>query len=176
MKRILTVSLASLALLTLEPVVFADVVSPQPETCPEGGQPATCHGGPHCRPIGCTTDSDCMDGRVCQDRSLCVGVVNCAGNIPPDADPAMYNVQTVVSTCSPDAPCTGSDTCTTLKVCVPMVSSGAGSSSSTGTPSDDPGTESSCSCRLGGTTGRIGALALSFGTLVSLAFRRRKKR
>jgi hypothetical protein len=175
MKHILTVSLTSLALLTLAPVAFADVVSPEPASCPEGGNPSTCHGGPHCRPLGCMTDTDCQDGRVCQERSLCVGVVNCAGLLPPDADPSMYDVQTVEGTCSPDVPCDAGATCTTLKVCVPMNSTGSGSSSGGG-PDDGAGTASSCDCRFGASTGRLGALALTFGTLVGLGFRRRKRR
>ncbi len=175
MKRFLTVSFTSLALLTFTPVVMADVVNPEPLSCPEGGQPSTCHGGPHCRLLGCMTDTDCQDGLVCRDRSLCVGVVNCAGLLPPDADPSMYNTETVESVCSPDAACKVDETCKTLKVCVPAISSGSGSSS-TGNPPDDMGADSSCSCRLDAATGRIGALALSFGTLVSLALRRRKRR
>jgi hypothetical protein len=179
MKRFLVVSLVSLAFSTFAPVAIADVVSAPPAACPEGGRPSTCHGGPHCRPLGCKTDADCLDGLVCQDRSFCVGVVNCAGNIPPDADPAMYNVQTVEITCASDDVCGAAGPCTSLKVCV--LGSGSGSSSagsnssSTGNP-PDMGTESSCDCRLGASTGRIGALALSFGTLMSLALRRRKRR
>jgi hypothetical protein len=182
MKRFLAVSVASLAISTFTPVVLADVVGPEPASCPEGGQPSTCHGGPHCRPLSCTTDTDCQNGLVCRDRSFCAGIVNCAGLLPPDSDPSMYDVQTVEGTCSAGDTCDAAATCKTLKVCVSADSTGSGASSSgsgassTGNPNDDTGTESSCDCRLGGSSGRLGALALSFGTLVALAFRRRKKR
>ncbi len=124
-------------------------------------------------------DTDCLEGLVCQDRSFCVGVINCAGNIPPDADPAMFNVQTVESACSANDTCDAGGACTVLKVCVPLNATGSGSgsgSSSTGSPPDDIGADSSCGCRLDASTGRFGALALSFGTLVSLVLRRRKQR
>lgn len=181
MNRILSASLLSFALVALAPAAFADVVFPEPASCPEGGQPATCHGGPHCRALTCTTNTDCQGGLVCQERSFCVNVINCAGLLPPDADPSMFDVQTVESTCSANDSC-DAGSCTALKVCVPadsMSSSGSSSVSSgggSGNPPGNTGTESSCDCRLGASHERFGALALAFGTLASLAFRRRRQR
>ncbi len=118
MKRFFAVVLTSLATFTLAPVASADVVSPQPASCPEGGQPATCHGGPHCRLLVCATDSDCLEGRVCQDRSFCVGTINCAGLLPPDSDPTMYDVQTLENTCAAGDSCDAGAMCKAVKVCV----------------------------------------------------------
>jgi hypothetical protein len=174
MRRVLTVAFASIALFTLSPVVFADVVGPLPASCPEGGQASTCHGGPHCRVLGCMADTDCQDGLVCKDRSFCVGVINCSGKLPPDADPSTGDVQTLESSCAAGDSCDAGGACTTLKVCV--AANSTGSISSTGSSGSDPGANGSCGCRLGTSTERFGALALSFGTLVGLSLLRRKRR
>lgn len=91
----------------------------------------------------------------------------------------MYEVQTLENTCAAGDSCDAGAMCKAVKVCVSSNASGSGSGSgsgSSGNPPDDNGTESSCSCRFGGSAERFGALALSCGTLMSLAFRRRKRR
>lgn len=87
----------------------------------------------------------------------------------------MYDVQTLENTCAAGDSCDAGAMCKAVKVCVSPNASGSGSGSS-GNPPDDNGTESSCSCRFGGSAERFGALALSCGTLMGLAFRRRKRR
>jgi MYXO-CTERM domain-containing protein len=121
------------------------------------------------------TDADCQNGLVCKDRSFCVGVVNCAGGLPPDADPSIYDVQTVESACSPGDTCDGGAACSTLKVCVSSDSTGSSTSSSGGN-SDDIAVESGCGCRLASSRAGLSALALALGALAGLGMRRRKQR
>src|SRR5262245_60743770 len=97
----------------------ADAVPAPPSSCPKGTEGSTCHGGPYCRPLACTTDADCKGGSTCGDVSLCVGVISCAGLLPPDADPSQFNVSRADELCPTDTKCPSDTTCQSIKVCVP---------------------------------------------------------
>lgn len=147
----------------------ADVVMPEPEGCPAGTVGATCHGGPHCRPLTCTGDSDCQGGKVCQDLALCTGIVNCAGMIMPDEDPSKYDTTKVISACDAGGAC-ASGTCTTLKVCAapatpqPEPAADAGGASVPG--SGSAGKSSGCAAA---SDGALGAWLSLLGLLALLA-------
>jgi hypothetical protein len=148
-----------------------DAVPPEPETCPAGSTPQTCHGGPHCKPADCTTDADCSGGASCVGQALCIGEVVCAGLIPEDASIDDYKRPTVEGACPAGNECTSPATCSTRKVCVVPTSS----SESTGSPPTGGGDSSGCSCELG--SGAAGAVSLAgaFCAALLLAARRRRK-
>jgi MYXO-CTERM domain-containing protein len=92
----------------------ADVVMPEPTSCPEGSTAATCHGGPHCRPTPCVDSSSCKNGSTCQDVKWCIGQIDCRGGWRSDASYAME--ETVEAACEGNATCS-KGTCLTIKVC-----------------------------------------------------------
>lgn len=129
-----------------------DVVGPPPESCPTGGQPNSCHGGPFCAVAACESDSDCSGGDVCQSASLCLGSIGCAGMLPEGADPSDFDVDTLIGTCSEFC-----DNCQTRKVCAP--------------PGSTPGSSSGGGCAGGAASGPwLFALA---GLALALLRRRR---
>ena len=145
----------------------ADVVGPPPDDCPEGTEGATCHGGPYCSPVECTSDAECGNGETCKDKPLCVSTISCAGLLPPDANPMDYERTKIESPCPTGNECTQGATCKTQKVCVPAASSSGSASSS----------DSGCGCRLAPSAPHetsLGALAL--GALGAATFARRRQR
>lgn len=60
-----------LALVTGITLAQADVVNPEPTSCPNGSTPSTGHVGPHCAPATCKSDADCKNGTTCREVSLC---------------------------------------------------------------------------------------------------------
>lgn len=158
----------------------ADVVSPPPAMCPAGSDPSTCHGGPHCTPLLCGTNADCNAGNVCKDVTYCVKTINCAGLLPPDADPSMYEKDAVEGVCT--GTCSGGAPCKTLKVCVPeSTSSSSSSSGSSGTSSSSSSGSSGgvetggCSCDVAGGGGPLGAAFAALAATSALAFARRRR-
>lgn len=101
----------------------ADVVGPEPEACPPGGQPATCHAGPHCRFMACESDADCQAPESCQALQLCRDSVICAGLVSPDEDLEQYRVQTVEGVCAPGSTCERGR-CESVMACSPPASGG----------------------------------------------------
>ncbi|MDI3282700.1 hypothetical protein [Polyangium sp. 15x6] len=145
----------------------ADVVGPPPDDCPEGTEGATCHGGPYCSPIECTSDAECGNGETCKAQPLCVSTIGCAGLLPPDASPMDFERTKIEALCPNGNECTQGATCKTQKVCVPAASSSGSLSSADG---------SGCGCRLapsGSFEASLGALALGLG---AAAFARRRQR
>jgi len=121
--RLLLVS----SLILLPALASADVVGSEPDACPYGGVPNTCHGGPHCRLDTCASDADCSGEQTCQAVDRCIEVVNCAGGIGPGVDPSEFDVDTVAGTCGSCA----DGECQSVSICVdPM--GGGGCSASTG--------------------------------------------
>jgi len=103
-------------LLWLSSAAHADVVGGAPDSCPPGGEPSTCHAGPHCRFVACNSDADCTASRTCQVLSLCRDSVICAGMVEPDADLEQYRVQTVTGRCDDGRSCS-SGTCEQVSAC-----------------------------------------------------------
>jgi hypothetical protein len=68
--------------------------------------------------IECTSDADCAGGATCRPVSACIGSVNCAGLLPPDADIRDYATPTVEGTCETAADCASGDECQTVSMCV----------------------------------------------------------
>ncbi|MDI1477416.1 hypothetical protein [Polyangium sp. y55x31] len=142
----------------------ADVVGPPPDECPAGTEGASCHGGPYCRPIECTSDAECGRGETCKDTPLCVSTINCAGLLPPDASPTDYDRAKIEGSCPNGNECAADATCKTQKVCVPAASSSSADS------------DAGCGCRLAPSASfeaSLGALALGLGVA---AFARRRQR
>jgi hypothetical protein len=137
----------------------ADVVAP-PEggMCPPGTQPNPSHGLDigSCNIEKCTTDSECMGGKVCRDLQLC------------------SNGSWATQSCAGGVTCDGSFPCTTEKACV---AEGSSSSSTSGSTSGQPpagGEDTGCSCRLTSPhQGGLAMLAVGLGcALVTLSRRR----
>jgi MYXO-CTERM domain-containing protein len=104
--------LAALGAALLAPApARADVVSPPPKNCPNGTDPETCHGPPHCAPHLCASDADCKGAGVCKSASFCVSSINCGGGWHPSQP-----VQSVSGVCT--GTCPSGETCSTLKVCM----------------------------------------------------------
>jgi hypothetical protein len=110
MHRNLLVALGLLMSLT----AFADKVPPAPEDCPPGSTGDTGHEGPHCIPLDCTADSDCKDGKVCQERPLCIE----KKMLTPGRSRTPFEYVFVYATCEAGEKCSGAATCTTGKRCV----------------------------------------------------------
>ncbi|MDC3954948.1 hypothetical protein [Polyangium jinanense] len=141
----------------------ADVVGPPPDECPEGTEGGSCHGGPYCRPIECTSDAECGNGETCKDQPLCVSTISCVGLLPPDASPMDFETPKIEALCPNGNECMQGATCKTQKVCVSAASS-------------SDGNDSGCGCRLassGSFEASLGALALGLG---AAAFARRRQR
>jgi MYXO-CTERM domain-containing protein len=172
-RAILSLVLAASALLAAPRPVFADVVSPPPTSCPDGSEPATCHGGPHCRPRLCSTSAECGGG-VCQDVSYCVKTISCAGKIPPDADPSQFNQDAVEKVCT--GSCTGGAPCKSLKVCVSPGSSSASSGGGAGAGGGDgnPVSFGGCGCRAAGDSAGEALVAAALAAALGIAVRRRR--
>ena len=134
--------LALLTLLITAAPAYADVVESPPDECPEGSSPDTCHGGPHCVPNRCSTDTDCTEGFVCEEREYCVGTVNCAGMLGPGEDPRDYDRDVILGTCRD---C--SEACNFIRLCVPPLPSGGGGGG----------------CSAGGSPGGFALLLLALG-------------
>src|SRR5688572_26829168 len=109
--------------MSLAGIARADVVGPEPESCPAGTIGRSCHGGPYCAPRGCAMDAECGEGAACVERTLCITRIGCAGGLPPDADPADFEVDQVEGSCPDD--CGGE--CRAERVCVSTSSVGGGS-------------------------------------------------
>jgi len=157
----------------------ADVVFPPPATCPDGTEPGTCHGGPHCRPLICATNTDCQGGAVCMDRPFCVHTISCAGKLPPDADPSMYDQQVAEAACPGNSACDAGATCSTLKVCVPTAVSGSSSNGSGETSSSGGSTGvlvGGCACRTAGAQPGAAELPLLAIGALGLGLRARRRR
>ncbi len=159
---------------------FADVVGPPPDNCAPGFEPATCHGGPHCRPIECAMDSDCMNGGTCTPGNYCIEEIICAGLLPEDASVDPYKKKSMVGLCDNGATCAAPSTCMNLKVCIPpnMGSSSGAMSSTSGSSGNmpDEGVEGGCGCIAVGSgaepwAGEAGVLAL-LGAILYLGRRR----
>ncbi len=115
-------NLFALAILFLSPAfAYADVVGPEPSSCPLGSRPSVAHSGPYCAPLPeCTSDSACSAGAACMEVSQCIEIRGCGGRPYPDAEPC--TLEHVVGPCGGDGSC-ATGTCTTRSVCT----SGGGS-------------------------------------------------
>lgn len=163
----------------------ADVVEAPPAVCPAGARGNTCHGGPFCSPLKCSTDAECTDGATCQDTRGCIGTVECG-----DGDGGTAPRPTLSALCEGGEACGADETCQAIKLCMPMVepttggSAGSGPTSG-GTATTDPGTASGTGDDTGGGKGGCGSCsadadsrssALALLTIAALAGRRRRAR
>jgi MYXO-CTERM domain-containing protein len=134
----------------------ADVVDPEPDSCPPGARPATSHSGPYCAPLpDCTGDAECGASARCGPVMQCIEERACGGLMPPDAEPC--TIEHVVG------PCGAGDTCSTgvcraRQVCT--------------TPSTEDG---GCGCS-SASGGGIAALALVLAGVFALSRRVRAPR
>lgn len=162
--KLLLSSLALCASVLLAVPAAADVVGQPPATCPNGSEPSTCHGGPHCNPLSCTTSADCATG-TCQDISYCVKTISCAGNIPPGEDPSQYDREVVEGLCT--GSCGSGAPCKTLKVCATGSSSGGAGGSEAG--------GSSSGCAVSTAAGHAGEVAFpALAAALGVVLRRRR--
>ena len=144
---------SGLALAILAHAAAADEAPHSRASCPEG---STSTGGAGnalvCAPTNCTQDSDCVPGRVCRDRPLCVET-----RMPPGA--SAY--KTAVGTCESGAKCTYPAECEEAsKRCVR-----AGLAERY---------RSSCGCHAPG-EGGDGAAVLAFGLALAAVWARRRR-
>ncbi len=158
-------ALCSFALAALSSYpVHADVVGPEPATCPDGSVPSTCHGGPFCYPATCSSDADCDEGETCKDASLCTEPFDCGGGWGGSA-PSTNVLAACGSGCA-------KGTCSTLKVC--QQEGGEGGSGGGG---DDYLVKGcTCSVEKAPTLGLAGTLALVAGLLAFTGRRRSRRR
>jgi hypothetical protein len=162
----------------------ADVVGPEPDSCPDGSVPSACHGGPYCHPFSCMTDADCDPGLSCKDRDLCTADIDCGGAEP-------YIIKQITGTC--ESGCAAGSTCVTQKVCVPPstgTTTGAGGGGSSGNGGGGNGgagggggsggevVVTGCACDLARGNVALGAAggALFVLGLAGLGTRRRRRR
>lgn len=110
----------ALTLLVVPTPALADAISSPPDDCAEGSEGIRCHGSPTCRPLACTTDAECGEGKACQERSLCIDRHCCGGRscytTTGQNDSAFSDH--VTATCANGAACAAGD-CETRRVCVP---------------------------------------------------------
>ena len=149
----------ALALSLLVPsAALADVVEPEPASCPPGSTPSTAHTGPYCAPTAeCTSDSACSEG-TCGEVMQCIETRGCGGLQPPDAEPC--TLEHVVGPCASDGTCATGE-CRARQVC------GGGGGGG--------GTDDGCGCRAAGAPASGGGLAwiaLALGGAIALRRRR----
>jgi MYXO-CTERM domain-containing protein len=140
-------------------VAFADRVPPAPEVCPPGSIGDTGHEGPHCVPLDCTADSDCKDGKVCQEQPLCIEEKMLA----PGDDPVKRKYLFVYEACTAGAKCSEAGaSCLTGKRCVsPKAAPQTPTKPPASNPTQTPSKKSGCAVSVAesGTSG----LVLLFG-------------
>ena len=91
-------------ILCLPSIAAADVVGPEPESCPAGSSPSVSHSGPYCRPTAeCTSEASCGASQTCGAVMQCVETRGCGGLMPPDAEPC--TLEHVVGPCDGDGSC-----------------------------------------------------------------------
>lgn len=144
--------LCFLCLLLLPSAALADVVGPEPESCPPGSRPSVAHSGPYCAPVAeCGGDTECGAGETCDVIQQCVETRGCGGLMAPDSEPC--TLEHVVGPCGGDGSCAVGE-CRSRSVCSGEVASDGG-----------------CGCRAAGSApgshAALGLLALGL-----LAFRR----
>ena len=113
--------------LVVAPRARADVVGPPPASCPPGSEGAVCHGLEFCRPLPCTADTDCRDGKVCREVGLCLTSRSCGGRRPPDAAPPPPT-SVAERACGASESC-GADACAFARYCAapaPLATSDSG--------------------------------------------------
>lgn len=102
-------------LIAVPSIALADVVDPEPPSCPPGSTPATAHSGPYCYPSGdCTSDSMCGAGSTCNPVMQCIETRGCGGLSFPDAEPC--TLEHVVGACAGDGSCAVGE-CRARSVC-----------------------------------------------------------
>jgi MYXO-CTERM domain-containing protein len=133
----LPASLLVLFMLLAARPALADVVDPEPDSCPPGSTPSTAHTGPYCRPTpDCASDSACGAGATCDAVMQCIETRGCGGLMGPDSAPC--TIEHVVGPCAGDGTCAVGE-CRARQVCNGAASDGgcgcrvAGSSPSRGT-------------------------------------------
>ena len=132
----------------------ADVVDPEPESCPPGSTPSTAHSGPYCAlSAECSTDADCASG-TCDAVMQCIETRACGGLMPPDAAPC--TLEHVVGPCADDGTC-ATGTCRARSVC------GGGSGGSDG-----------CGCSAVGAGSGSGAVWIGVVLGLVVVWRRRR--
>jgi MYXO-CTERM domain-containing protein len=153
----------------------ADVVQPEPPSCPLGSDPHTCHGGPHCRPSACSAAGECPAGKWCTTRQLCIEKLDCGGM------GGSYFVDAVRGECAATAPCKAG-TCQPVAVCAPGPASDRERPwSDRGSRRDAPASGDGvttpgrgCTCALDGPAAAAPP-ALLLGAALLLALRRRRR-
>lgn len=120
-------AVVSLSLWLHGPAARADVVDEPPPNCPAGTQANTCHSGPFCAPIKCSTDAECTGGATCQDTKGCIGSIDCGGG-----DSMPVPTPTLSALCPDSSICGPGETCEAIKLCLPVVEPTTGASSDTG--------------------------------------------
>lgn len=123
-------ALVFLFVLSFTVPALADVVMPEPDSCPPGSTPSTAHSGPYCRPTEeCSSDSVCGEGSSCEAVSQCVETRACGGLMPPDAAPC--TIEHIVGACDSSGNCAVGE-CRMRDVCTGGGSSGGGCSAGHG--------------------------------------------
>jgi MYXO-CTERM domain-containing protein len=110
----------ALSIVTVPAAALADAISHPPDDCAEGSEGIRCHGSPTCRPVACTTDAECGEGKACEERSLCIDRHCCGGRscyTTTGQNEAAFSDH-VTATCANGAAC-ASGSCESRRVCVP---------------------------------------------------------
>ena len=151
---------ALVALLLLAPGASAraDVVDRPPDDCPPSSVADTCHGGPFCKLVTCTVNTDCSDGATCQDVMACIGGISCGG-LEGGGDPP---IPTTTGPCKEGGTCDGEAMCKPVKQCVEPVDPTTGGTPTTGAATTG-GAGSSSGGDTGGTKGGCASCAIDGG-------------
>lgn len=150
--RIFLVSL----ILCVPSIAAADVVGPEPASCPAGSSPSVSHSGPYCRPTAeCTGDASCSASQTCGPVQQCIETRGCGGLMPPDAEPC--TLEHVVGPCDGDGTCDVGE-CRARNLCSGGV---------------DTGGTDGCGCRAAGPATATWP-ALAFAALALVTWRRRR--
>lgn len=94
-------------LLLLSALALADVVDEPPTDCPPGSRGESAHSGSWCEADECEATSECPEGQVCRELSLCVDTYEqeCGGMTTPGEPPCTFTVHEAVGTCEEGEAC-----------------------------------------------------------------------
>ena len=95
-----------LIVILLGGLAHADVVGPEPASCPSGSEPRANHFASYCAPTTCEVESSCADGS-CQPIGLCVA--GQSGQYDMYEDPVTWSE--AYRTCDSDADCSDGAEC-----------------------------------------------------------------
>ena len=93
-------------------LAHADVVGPEPSSCPSGSEPRANHFASYCAPTTCDVESSCPDGE-CRPIGLCI--ISQSGQYDMYEEPVTWREAS--RTCDSDADCSDGAECIVEERC-----------------------------------------------------------